>query len=211
MRPALSLVMILALGSPALASDAWEDHMVRADSALARGDRDRAEQELELAVRQAYAFPPGDPRLETTVLRLARLYEDDGRLDEAQPQYELLVAACEVRAGADSPELLPALAAAGRVALGAGDIATGEHHLMRYAAIAEVTGEAPASQHWRILSLLSRTLVLQERLDEALVYQQDAFAVIQADPEAGPDDHAEVSRTLAELQEPEPESAGDPD
>jgi tetratricopeptide (TPR) repeat protein len=193
-RSVLALVILTAVITYSNSGD-WYQHFAAGEWYFAHGQPDRAEAELKAALHIANGFAPGDPRLEETLHDLGRLYEHQGRLDQAQPMYDLLVAAVEVRAGKDSPDLLDPLAALGRVALAAGDPPTAEASFSRYARLAGAKTTADPDQHRLVLATLARMAVLAGREEEALSYQRQAAALL----DAGTPDNAERMSTLETL------------
>ncbi len=195
------LGLALALGVAALsgAQESWKRHMDAGEWLFARGEVSRAEAEFRAALKAASSFPEGDRRLEATLLELARLHEHQQELDEAQPLYDLLVAAVEHRAGPRSPELLDPLAGLARTALGAGDVPTARAALERYAALAATSPDADPDQHWLMLSTLARVEVLAGEDDRALEHQREAVALLEGST-ATPAERAMALETLARLE-----------
>ncbi len=189
--PLLFFVFVLAI-TPVIAQSTWDSHTRTGEYAFAVGDAERAEQEFQAALRIAQKLPPPDQRLETSLGNLARLYEHQGKFAKALPMYQLQVASSEVRLGPDSPELLQGLIGLSRVAMQSGDIPTAEEALQHYSSIAKSSGAADPGQYWVALSMLARTLTLQERDDEALSAQREAVAVL--DSAHGP---TEIERATA--------------
>ncbi len=197
-----SLLCCLLLGlicTPVLAQQGWKEHTDTGELAVAYGKLDRAEQEFRAALEIAQRLPAGDRRLETSLENLARLLEYRERLDEAQPLYELLLVAKEIRLGADSPKLLDTLRAAGRVALGAGDVPVAEAHLQRFVKLAEAAKDLDPDHLRTVLSILSRMFVLQERPDEAVVMQRRSVALLE-ESILTPSERAAEVETLAHLE-----------
>jgi tetratricopeptide (TPR) repeat protein len=191
--------LLLWTAAVAAAAD-WGELTRTGEWAFARGDFERAEEAFRAALAETRSFPEGDPRLETSLANLARLYEHRMRYQEAQPLYQLMLAARETRLGPDHPALLEPLAAIARTSARIGDTPTTEHSLERWIALAETTGAADPTEHWQMLGLLSRTLVLQERGDEALARQRRAVEVMSADAGADPVERAAQLETLAQLE-----------
>lgn len=195
------LAALIALAAlVAAGEESWEARTLAARTAAAAGDLALVEVELEAALDVATAFERGDPRLEATLETLGRLFEDQGRLDDSQPLYELLIAAAELRAGGDSPDLLDPLSAAGRVALRAGDVPSAAAHFRRYVEVADASGEADPKELWKVLSLLSRMGALESREEDALLFQRQAVAVLEQDPTVPPHDRATQLEGLARLE-----------
>jgi len=178
-RPLLAaLVLTALLAAPVLATDPWEYHQRLGERLFAYGRTAQAEAELKKALKIAGSFPPGDRRLEATLEDLGKLYENEERLEEAQAMYSLLLAAVEARAGNDSPELLPPLAAAGRTALAGGDVPTAKEDLNRYAALAASTGKADPDRHRSVLEMLSRLAAVEGDFETALARQREAVKLL---------------------------------
>ncbi len=208
-RPVLVAVVlgvaagVLSAGQP---DPRWTHHREVGEYAFAIGDYVKAESELREALKIAQTFPQGDPRLETSLDELARLLENRGRLDQAQPLYQLEVAACEARLGPDDPQLLAPLAGVARTALAAGDSPTAEANLRRYDRIAAATGKADPRQYRLILELLARQQVLLGNPEDALGFKRKAVALLDADPSLTPGERADALQGLASLEI----SSGDP-
>lgn len=176
-------------------TDDWYQHFASGEWYFAHGQVERAEAELKAALKIASRFPPGDRRLERTLGDLGRLYEHQGRLDQAQPMYDLLVAAVESRAGTKSPDLLGPLAALGRVALAAGDPETARASFVRYAKLAAASQAADPDQHRLVLATLARMAVLAGNEEQALTYERQAAALL----DSGTPDKTERAATLETL------------
>jgi tetratricopeptide (TPR) repeat protein len=199
-RTAAVLMVTIITAVVAAAQDPWEYRTSAGEWAFANGDHERAEAEFRGALELAQRLPPGDRRLETSLENLARLYEHQMRLDEAQPLYQLLVAAMEIRVGGDSPSLLDTLVAVARVSLASGDSPTAEASLGRYLEIAASSGVADSGQHWRVLSMLARMNTLTERHDEALDLQRRAVDVMAGDAGASGAERATELESLAQME-----------
>ncbi|NOZ93438.1 MAG: hypothetical protein GXP47_01700 [Acidobacteria bacterium] len=172
----LTLILTVLVAGSVFAIDPWEYHQRLGERLFAYGRTAQAEAELKKALKIAGAFPPGDRRLEATLEDLGKLYENQERVDKAQAMYSLLLAAVEARAGKDSPELLPPLAAAGRTALAGGDVPTAKEDLNRYAALAAQTGAADLDRYRSVLEMLSRMAAVEGDFDTALARQREAVA-----------------------------------
>lgn len=192
------LLTTLAVVAPAAAD--WSEHTRAGEWAFSRGDRDRAEREFKAALDEAQKMPQGDRRLEESLDNLARLYEHETRYAEAQPLYQLLVAAREARLGEQHRGLLEPLAAVARTSLRLGDAPTAEASLRRYVAIADATGAADPAELWQIESLLSRSLVLQDQGEEALLFQRRAVETMAKDTAVDPSSRAAELESLAQLE-----------
>ncbi len=203
-RLAAAALVILWTVSPALAAgpdDArWKSHTDRGEYAFAVGNMEVAESELRTALEIAQRFPEGDRRLETSLANLGRLYEHRGRLDQAQPLYQLEVAAREARLGPTHAALLDPLAAVARVALASGDAPTAEAALERYLAIADATRKADPRQHRLVLDLLARQRAILGRPEEALPLKRQSAALLDDDRSLTDDERAEVLDELARLE-----------
>jgi len=202
MKPAtaIAFTLILMIGISASAQGSWSTHTSAGEYAFARGDLDRAESEFRAALEVAQGFPAGDRRLETSLENLARLYEHESDFDRAQPLYQLLLAAKEVRLGEDHPALLSPLYAVARVSQPMGDLPTVESSLKRFAAIAEKSGEADSRQHWQVLQMLARMQTIQEKPDLAVVWQRQAAEAIANDPGATSEEQINILVSLAEME-----------
>jgi tetratricopeptide (TPR) repeat protein len=196
----LSLIVILLVASAGAAIDPWEYRTNAAEFAFANGDYERAEAEFRGALELAQKLPPGDRKLEISLESLARFYEHQGRVDEAQPLYLLLIAAREFRVGGDDPSLLDTLVAVARVSVPAGDTPAAEASLERYLAIAEASGEADPGQHWGVLSMFARMKTLSEEHERALELQRRAVEVVLDDPGATGVERAVELESLAQLE-----------
>jgi hypothetical protein len=200
LRFATVLVLAILVAGSAGAQGSWSARTNAGEYAFAHGDIHRAESEFRAALEIAQRFPAGDPRLETSLENLGRLYEHESDFDRAQPMYQLLLAAKEARLGTEHPALLNPLFAIARVSQPAGDLPTVVDSLQRYAAIAEASGEAGPRRHWQVLQMLARMQTVQEEPDQALVWQRRAAAVIGYDPAATTQERANVFESLAEME-----------
>jgi tetratricopeptide (TPR) repeat protein len=178
----------------------WGAHTRAGEWAFAQGDTDHAEAEFRTALTIAQEFPAGDPRLETSLENLARLYEHGSDFDRAQPNYQLLLVAKEMRLGQDDPGLLDTLVAVARVSQPKGDLPTAIESLQRYAQIAESSQKADPAQRWRVLVTLARTETIQDHDEEALKWQRKAAEVLPNDPRATESERAEVLESLAHME-----------
>ncbi len=199
-RFACIAVLIGSLTATSLALDPWEYRTNAGEYAYASGDLDRAEAEFRAALELAHGFPPGDRRLERSLENLARLYENQQRLDEAQPLYQLLLAAQETRVGPDSPQLLDTHLKVARVSLAAGDSPAAGASLQRYLEIAESSGAAVPAQHRVVLSMLARMRTLEQRPEEALELQRRAVEVLADDGSATGRERAHELESLAQME-----------
>ncbi len=200
MRHAVAAAVLLLLTVPAVAQDSWEYHTRAGDWAIARGDAELAEEHFRKALELAQKLPPGDRKLETSLSNLARLYEYRSRFTDAQPMYQLLLAAREERLGEDHPALLEPMLGVARTALRTGDTPVATGHLERYVALAEATGEAEPEQEALALSLLARIVTLDERPADALPLRRRAVAVLEDAPDVTPDELAVEVDSLAQLE-----------
>jgi tetratricopeptide (TPR) repeat protein len=194
------VVVLVVMTATVVAAADWTELTRAGEWAFSRGDFARAEEAFRDALDAAQQLPPGDPRLETSLANLARLYEHRMRYLEAQPLFQLMLAAREARLGADHPALLEPLAAVARTSARIGDTPATEDSLVRWIDLAEATGGADATEHWQMLSLLSRTYVIQERGADALALQRRAVEVMADDATADPVDRATQLETLAQLE-----------
>lgn len=199
-RTACLAVLIASLAATSPALDPWEYRTNAGEYAFARGDMERAEDEFRAALDLAQEFPPGDRRLERSLENLARLYEHQGRLDEAQPLYQLLLVAQESRLGKDSPDLLDTHLKVARVSLAAGDSPAAGSSLQRYLEIAESSAGATPAEHWVVLSMLARMRTLEQRPEEALELQRRAVEVLATDGSATPLERAHELESLAQME-----------
>ena len=211
MRRGIVVALILVAGAalPAAAQDAWQQHTTAGEWAFRQGDHARAEREFRAALEIAQTLPPESRRLDQSLYNLGRLYEEAGRLDQAQATYLLLLAAEEHRFGVTAPELLDTLLAVARSSLAVGDVPQAGDSLRRYLAIAEASGVADPGQRWRVLSTLARMETLQQNHDEALKLQRDAIGALAADQGAAALERAHELETLAamEIEHGTPEAA----
>jgi hypothetical protein len=201
-RPLTLLAALIITSSPlvVLAQDSWQRHTRAGEMAFTYGNFELAEKELRAALELAQQLPEGNRRIEVSLDNLARLLEHQQRWDEAQPMYELLLAAQEHRLGKQSPELLDALAAAGRVSLRAADPPTAEAHMRRYIELATGARNANKDELRAMLSTLSRMCVLQERTEEALDLQRQAVALLGESRMMTTTEQAAELETLAQLE-----------
>jgi len=195
---AFTLVLLVVLSAGAQGS--WSTHTNAGEYAFARGDLERAESEFRAALEIAQGFPAGDRRLETSLENLARFYEHESDFDRAQPLFQLLLAAKELRLGQEHPALLGSLYAVARVSQPMGDLPTVESSLERFAAIAAASGEAEARQHWQVLQMLARMQTIQEKPDQAVKWQRRAAEVIAEDRAATPEERIDLLVSLAEME-----------
>jgi tetratricopeptide (TPR) repeat protein len=202
MKPVVAIAFTFALliGVSAGAQSSWTAHTNAGEYAFARGDLDRAESEFRAALEIAQGLPAGDRRLETSLENLARLYEHESDFDRAQPLYQLLLAAKEVRLGAENPALLNSLYAVARVSQPMGDLPTVESSLERFAAIAATSGEADPRQHWQVLQMLARMQTIQEKPDQAVKWQRRAAEAIADDRGATSEERIGLLVSLAEME-----------
>jgi tetratricopeptide (TPR) repeat protein len=194
------LVALVTLTAALVAAADWDELTRTGEWAFSRGDFERAETAFQDALHATRELPPEDPRIEVSLGNLARLYEHQMRYEEAQPLYQLMLAAREARLGPDHAALLEPLAAIVRTSARIGDTPTTEDSLVRWIELADATGAADPTEHWQMLALLSRTLVLQERGGEALVSQRRAVELATEDPDADPVERAATIETLAQLE-----------
>lgn len=188
------------LAAAAFGQSGWDEHTRTGEYAFARGNLDRAEAEFQAALEIAQSFPQGDRRLETSLSNLGRLYEHESDYDKAQPLYQLLLAAKEMRVGTEDPALLDTLYAVARISQPTGDLPTVESSLERYAAIAEKSGGADPRQWWQALAMLARMEVVLEKDDDALPWQRRAAEVIADDPRASDEEQVIVLESLAHME-----------
>jgi len=197
---AIAFTLVLLIGVSAGAQGSWTAHTNAGEYAFARGDLERAESEFRAALEIAQGLPAGDRRLETSLENLARLYEHESDFDRAQPLYQLLLAAKEVRIGTENPALLNSLYAVARVSQPMGDLPTVESSLERVAAIAETSGEADPRQHWQVLQMLARMQTIQEKPDQAVKWQRLAAEAIADDRGATSEERIHLLVGLAEME-----------
>ena len=195
------LVACLIAASPlAHAQSSWATHTRAGEYAFAQGDLKRAEGEFQAALEIAQRFPAGDLRLETSLENLARFYEHESDLDKAQPLYQLMLAAQEVRLGTEDPGLLGTLYAVARVSQPMGDLPTAKDSLERYAEIAETSGTGDPRQQWQVLSMLARLEIITDDNDAALQWQRRAVEAVAEDPGATADERAAQLESLAQME-----------
>ncbi len=197
---AFLLIVVVSIASMAVAQATWSEHTSAGEYAFARGDVTRAKAEFQAALDIAQGFPPGDRRLETSLENLARLYEHQSEFDQAQPLYQLLLAAQENRLGRDDPGLLDTLFAVARVSQPTGDLPTVVDSLERYAAIADASGKADPRKHWQAMQMLARMETVQEKPERALDWQRQTRDAITEDPGATAEERAMVLVSLAEME-----------
>ena len=202
MKPATAIAfsLVLVVGITAGAQSSWSAHTSTGEYAFARGDIGRAESEFRAALEIAQGLPAGDRRLETSLENLARLYEHESDFDRAQPLYQLLLAAKELRLGPENPALLSSLYAVARVSQPMGDLPTVESSLEKFAAIAATSGGADPRQHWQVLQMLARMQTIQEKPDQAVKWQRRAAEVIADDRGATSEERINLLVSLAEME-----------
>lgn len=196
----VALMLTAAGAAPAVAQDAWQQHTTAGEWAFRQGDQARAEREFRAALEIAQTLPPESRRLDQSLYNLGRLYEEAGRMDEAQATYLLLLALEEHRFGEAAPELLDTLLAVARMSQAAGDLPQAQDSLRRYLTIAEASHVADPGQRWRGLSLLARMETLQQHPAEALELQRSAVAALAADEGAAATERARELETLASME-----------
>ncbi len=199
-RIASHLVLLLAVSGVVTAQGTWSERTRAGEWAFSRGDQVRAEEEFKAALDLAMLYPEGDPRLEISMANLARLYEHEMRMEEAQPLYQLLLAAREFRLGDSHEGLLDPLVAVARTSVQIGDVPTAEASLERYREIADASGAADPAQHWRALALYARMLNIREESEAALSLQRSAVAVQASDPGATDMERASELESLAQME-----------
>jgi len=199
-RTSIFLVVVLMITGFVAAQSDWGTHTRTGEWAFAQGDHERAKAEFQAALDIAQGLPQGDPKLEISLENLARFYEHQADFEQAQPLYQLQVAAQEVRLGENDPGLLDALVAVSRTSQRIGDLPTTEASLLRYDGIAEATGKADPGQWWRMLAMLARTSVLQDQQEQALSWQQKAVEVIADDRRATEPERADLLESLARME-----------
>jgi tetratricopeptide (TPR) repeat protein len=199
LRFALAVIATLVC-TAAAAQATWESHTRTGEYAFAIGETERAEQEFRAALALAQQLPPPDLRLETSLGNLAKLYEHGQRFSEALPMYQLQTAAAEARLGNDDPELLDPLLGVARTAIPTGDVPAAEDALRRYRSIAAASEAADPDQHWIALSLLARTLTLQDQPEEALTMQREAVAVLEEANRPTELERAAAIESLAQME-----------
>jgi tetratricopeptide (TPR) repeat protein len=199
-RTILVVFVLLLMPLTAAGQDPWEYRTSAGEWAFATGNLERAETEFRGALELAQAMPAGDPRLETSLENLARLYEHEMRLDEALPLYQLLVAAREERLGSSNAALLDPLLAVARVGVSLGDTPTAEASLDRYLEIADRTGLSDPAQHWRVLSMYARMKTLSQEHGHALELQRRAVQEMSDDPAATAAERAAELESLAQME-----------
>ncbi len=199
-RIAICLVLLLAASGVVNAQGSWSERTRAGEWAFSRGDEARAEAEFRAALDLAALYPEGDPRLGESLANLARLYEHEMRMEEAQPLYQLLLADTEHRLGDSHPDLLDPLVAVARTSIQIGDVPTAEASLERYREIADATGAADPAQHWRALALYARMLTIREENASALELQRSVVSVQSSDPGATDLERASEMETLAQME-----------
>jgi tetratricopeptide (TPR) repeat protein len=195
-----TIAAVLLAAGIAAAQDPWEYRTSAGEYAFAQGDLERAETEFRGALELAQKLPPGDRRLEVSLENLGRLYEHEMRHEEAQPLYQLLLAAQEERVGEEDTALLDTLVAVARVSIGIGDSPSAEASLRRYLEIANASGAADPGQHWRVLSMLARMQTLAENHGDALQLERRAVQVLADDAAATDLERATELESLAQME-----------
>ena len=90
--------------TPTLAqSGSWESYMAAGAGAYAQNDYAEAERQFLFALGVASLFRPQDPRLGTSLDRLAVFYQARGRYAEAEPLHKRSLAIRERALGPDHP------------------------------------------------------------------------------------------------------------
>jgi tetratricopeptide (TPR) repeat protein len=199
-RTVAAFIFILVAAAAVSAQSSWDIHTRAGEYAFAQGDLEHAEREFQAALQIAQAFPPGDRRLEISLENLGRLYEHESDLDNAQPLYQLMLAAQETRLGLNDPGLLGTLYAVARVSQPMGDLPTAKDSLERYAEIAETSGTGDPRQHWQVLSMLARLEIITDDSDAALQWQRRAVEAIAEDMGATEDERAVQLESLAQME-----------
>jgi len=197
---AVASILLATAALPAVAQDAWQQHTTAGEWAFRQGDQARAEREFRAALEIAQTLPPESRRLDQSLYNLGRLYEEGGRMDEAQATYLLLLAVEEHRFGEAAPELLDTLLAVARTSQAAGDLPQAQDSLRRYLAIAEASRVADPGQRWRVLSLLARMETLQQHPAEALELQRASVSALATDTGAAATERARELETLAGME-----------
>jgi tetratricopeptide (TPR) repeat protein len=199
-RIVASLFTISMVPFAAAAQSSWSVHTRAGEYAFARGDLEHAEKEFQAALEIAQGLPAGNLQLETSLENLARLYEHDSDFDSAQPFYQLLLAAKEIRLGMADPALLDTLYAVARVSQPMGDLPTVEESLRRFDEIARETQSADPRQHWQVLEMMARMKVVAEDEDQALAWQRKAVVAIDSDKTATDEERASAIESLANME-----------
>lgn len=200
MRHALLIAAVLLFTLTVVAQEGWDYHTRAGEWAIAKGDEALAEEHFRAALELAQKLPPRDSKLETSLSNLARLYEYESRFDEAQPMYQLLLAAQEERLGDADSRLLSSLLGVARSALHTGDTPVAREHLERYVALADATGAAEPREHTLALSLLARFATLAEDWQQALPLRRRAVELVLATPGATAEEKAVEVESTAQLE-----------
>src|SRR5262249_45395111 len=116
---ALAFLAPAAFGQEVL----WRTHFEAGEAAQKKGSYAEAETHFTSALKSAEAFGGTDGRLISTIRKLAGLYDDQGKYEDAERLYERLIAADEKATGKDNPQIATDLS----------DLATVYRHQGRYA------------------------------------------------------------------------------
>lgn len=182
-RTAVALALLLAGAPGAFAAarpDAhagkWEQLMAEARDAISHYSLGDAEEPLLAAVKEAEAFPKGDPRLLESLTALAGLYTTNDRLEDAEPVLKRALAATEqLKRGPAAVGL--ACYSVGDVCLSRREYADAEKYLKRAQALLE---KARGKQHPDLLPVLTRraaALRALKREPEAKALEARAAAI----------------------------------
>ena len=87
----------------------WDFYMQAGQDAYDRGDYDIAETHWLTALKEAESFGPQDPRLGTSLDRVATLHQAQGNYAEAEPLYKRSLAIREKTLGPEHPNVAQVL------------------------------------------------------------------------------------------------------
>lgn len=86
-------------------SERWQDYRLAGKSAFAKAEYTEAESSWSLALEESRKFGTEDPRLIRSLLDLARVYQVQDKLDEAEPLFKEAIEVTEKTAGSDNSKL----------------------------------------------------------------------------------------------------------
>ncbi len=115
----------------------WQTYIAAGAKAYQQGDYAQAEKQWSAALKEAEGFGPQDPRLATSLDRLATLYQAKGSYTEAEPLFQRALAIVEKALGPDHPSVATSLNNLGLVYHAQGKYAEAEQLFQRSLAISE--------------------------------------------------------------------------
>ncbi len=101
--------MLLATQARLANASDWASVRAEGLAALTNGDYTTAEKRLQNALRLTDSFRTSDPRVETSLNDLARLYAKEKKFARARSLYLKVLKINEMRYDAENPALIPAL------------------------------------------------------------------------------------------------------